>query len=141
MAIQLYPDGMSFRRVAQHLGVNPQSVANWVKAHTETLPAAPVPEKWFMRKWTHYLHSPRIKNGIYLITIVDHKTYCILGWKVVWNTPSSAPAMVDNMQKGNDFDTPLRQTNYVLRNMCYMVKCYSIFSWVTMFTETFYIWL
>ncbi len=45
MAIQLYPDGMSFRRVAQHLGVNPQSVANWVKTHTETLPAAPVPEK------------------------------------------------------------------------------------------------
>ena len=43
MAIQLYLDGMSFRRVARHLGVDPQSVANWVKAHTETLPDAPVP--------------------------------------------------------------------------------------------------
>lgn len=45
IAIQLYVDGMNFRRTGLHLGVDPQSVANWVKAHTDILPAAPVPKK------------------------------------------------------------------------------------------------
>lgn len=44
-AMQLYVDGMNLRRIGRHLKVNPQSVANWAKAHAETLPPAPVPEK------------------------------------------------------------------------------------------------
>lgn len=44
-AVQLYVDGTNLRRIARHLGVNHQSVANWVKAHAEKLPAAPVPER------------------------------------------------------------------------------------------------
>jgi len=36
---------MNLRRIGRHLGVNPQSVANWAKAHSEKLPPAPVPEK------------------------------------------------------------------------------------------------
>ena len=44
-AVQLYVDGMNLRRVGRHLKVNPQSVANWAKAHAESLPPAPVPEK------------------------------------------------------------------------------------------------
>jgi hypothetical protein len=36
---------MNLRRIGRQLGVNPQSVANWVMAHAEALPAAPVPEK------------------------------------------------------------------------------------------------
>ena len=42
-AIRLYVDGMNLRRIGRQLKVNPQSVANWVKAHAELLPAAPVP--------------------------------------------------------------------------------------------------
>ena len=44
-AVQLYVDGMNLRRSGHHLGVNPQSVANWAKAHAESLPPAPVPEQ------------------------------------------------------------------------------------------------
>jgi transposase-like protein len=44
-AIQLYVDGMNLRRIGRHLGVNPQSVANWAKAYAEKLPPAPVPEQ------------------------------------------------------------------------------------------------
>jgi transposase-like protein len=44
-AVQMYVDGGNLRRVARHLGVNHQSVANWVKAHAAQLPAAPLPDK------------------------------------------------------------------------------------------------
>lgn len=32
-AVRLYVDGVNLRRIGRILGVNPQSVANWVKAH------------------------------------------------------------------------------------------------------------
>ena len=41
--MKLYVDGMNIRRIGRTLGVNHQSVANWVKAHVAQLPAAPVP--------------------------------------------------------------------------------------------------
>ena len=44
-ALQLYVDGLSLRKIARHLEVDPQSVANWAKAHANELPASPVPEK------------------------------------------------------------------------------------------------
>lgn len=44
-AVQMYVDGMNLRRTARHLGVSPQSVANWVDAHAAQLPASPQPEK------------------------------------------------------------------------------------------------
>jgi transposase-like protein len=34
---------MNIRRIGRTLGVNHQSVANWVKAHVAQLPNAPVP--------------------------------------------------------------------------------------------------
>jgi len=40
-AIRWYVDGMNLRRIARHLGVVHQTVANWVAAHTATLPATP----------------------------------------------------------------------------------------------------
>lgn len=43
-ALQLYVDGMNQRRIARTLGVNHQSVANWIKAHAQQLPPAPVPQ-------------------------------------------------------------------------------------------------
>src|SRR5688500_12525541 len=45
-AVELYTDGMNFRRIARHLKVNHQSVINWINAHTATLPSTPpVPDK------------------------------------------------------------------------------------------------
>src|SRR5690348_1918047 len=44
-ALKLYVDGMNLRRIARHLGVNHQSVANWVNAHAAQLPPAPEPER------------------------------------------------------------------------------------------------
>ena len=41
----MYIDGMNLRRIGRHLGVNHQSVANWVKAHADQLPPAPQPEQ------------------------------------------------------------------------------------------------
>jgi transposase-like protein len=44
-AVQMYVDGINLRRIARHLGVNHQSVANWAKTHADGLPTAPVPDK------------------------------------------------------------------------------------------------
>ena len=44
-AVQMYVDGMNFRRIARHLGVDHKSVINWVNAYADQLPAAPVPEQ------------------------------------------------------------------------------------------------
>ena len=43
-AVRLYLEGMNLRRIGRILRVNHQSVANWVNAHADGLPAAPVPE-------------------------------------------------------------------------------------------------
>jgi transposase-like protein len=40
-ALQLYVDGMNLRRIARQLGIVHQTVANWVKAHADTLPDLP----------------------------------------------------------------------------------------------------
>ena len=41
----MYVDGMNFRRIGRHLGVNHQTVINWVNTHEATIPDAPVPEQ------------------------------------------------------------------------------------------------
>jgi transposase-like protein len=40
-AVQLYLDGMNLRRIGRTLGVVHQTVANWVAAHADALPAQP----------------------------------------------------------------------------------------------------
>jgi transposase-like protein len=40
-AIRLYVDGMNLRRIARHLGVVHQTVANWVAAQAASLPDTP----------------------------------------------------------------------------------------------------
>lgn len=37
-AVELYVDGMNFRRIARHLKVNHQTVINWVNAYSRALP-------------------------------------------------------------------------------------------------------
>ena len=44
-AIQFYVDGMNLRRIGRQLGLNPQTVANWVKQYAAKLPVAPVPAR------------------------------------------------------------------------------------------------
>ena len=45
-ALRLYVDGMNQRRIARTVGVSHQTVANWIKAHADSLPNLPpeVPE-------------------------------------------------------------------------------------------------
>lgn len=43
MAHRMYVDGMGFRRIARHLGVVHQTVANWMGTAADDLPAAPQP--------------------------------------------------------------------------------------------------
>ena len=41
----MYVDGINMRRIGRILGVNHQSVANWVKAHSEKLPFPSIPDQ------------------------------------------------------------------------------------------------
>jgi len=43
-AVRMYVDGINFRRIGRQLGVNHQSVVNWVRAYVHQLPDAPVPK-------------------------------------------------------------------------------------------------
>lgn len=42
-AVKLYLEGMNLRRIGRILGVNHQSVTNWVNAYHDSLPAAQAP--------------------------------------------------------------------------------------------------
>lgn len=44
-AVQWYADGMSFRKIARHLGVDHVTVMHWVKARSDQLPPAPLPSE------------------------------------------------------------------------------------------------
>ena len=43
-AVRMSLDGVNYRRIARMLKVDHKSVMNWVKAHTDQLPAAALPE-------------------------------------------------------------------------------------------------
>jgi len=45
LAIRMYVEGSSYGSIARVLKINPQSVANWVRAYTAKLPPAPIPQK------------------------------------------------------------------------------------------------
>ncbi len=45
-ALKLYVDGLNWRRLGRTLGIDHQTVANWVAAHADSLPdSPPVPEQ------------------------------------------------------------------------------------------------
>jgi transposase-like protein len=43
-AVKLYADGLGFRQIARYLQVDHVTIMNWVKAHTDQLSPAPLPE-------------------------------------------------------------------------------------------------
>ena len=43
-AVKLYADGMNYRRIARHLGVDHKTIINWVSAYTAQLPEAAIPD-------------------------------------------------------------------------------------------------
>lgn len=43
-AVRMSVDGINYRRVGRLLGVDHKTVMHWVKAHTDQLPPAPVPD-------------------------------------------------------------------------------------------------
>lgn len=44
-ALQMYVDGLNYRRVARHLNISHQTVYDWVRQSAERLPPPPQPEK------------------------------------------------------------------------------------------------
>lgn len=44
-ALQLYVDGLSFRKIGRHLGLHHRTVALWVKAQAMLLPKPPMPKR------------------------------------------------------------------------------------------------
>lgn len=44
-AVRLYLEGINLRRIGRILGVNHQSVANWVEQHANAIPDAPLPPR------------------------------------------------------------------------------------------------
>jgi transposase-like protein len=43
-AVRMSVDGSNYRRIARLIGVDHKTVIQWVKAHTNRLPPAPVPQ-------------------------------------------------------------------------------------------------
>ena len=43
LAVEYYADGLSYRKIARHFRVHHVTIMNWVKAHADQLPAAPMP--------------------------------------------------------------------------------------------------
>jgi transposase-like protein len=43
-AMQMYVDGLGFRKIGRHLGIHHRTVAMWVKAQAALLPKPPMPE-------------------------------------------------------------------------------------------------
>jgi transposase-like protein len=44
-AVKWYVDGLSLRRIGRHLGVDHVTVMHWVKAHTDRLLPAAMPQE------------------------------------------------------------------------------------------------
>jgi len=44
-AMEMYVDGGNLRRIARHLKIAPQTVADWVSDLAEALPSAPLPNE------------------------------------------------------------------------------------------------
>lgn len=79
----MYLEGNGFRRIGRLLGVNHQSVANWVAAASAQVPSLPPQPAASTVIELDELHLYRAeKNEIYVLTAVDRATRCIVAWAV-----------------------------------------------------------
>ena len=84
MAIRLYLESNNFRQIARILQVSHVSVMNWVKAHSDQLPPAPLPEE----RPLHVVEMDELhtfvgrKNRWYISTFVERASSCIVGFLV-----------------------------------------------------------
>ena len=84
-------EGSSYSSIGRVLKINLQSVANWVSIYTAKLPNAPLPEKVKKAELDGlYTFVGKKKNEIYLLTIVDQDTRCVLSRDVVLERTSEA---------------------------------------------------
>lgn len=83
-AVDMYVAGGNLHRIGRHLKVSPQTISLWVTDRAEALPRCRSPPKLKMPIWTKSSRSSVIKNRIYILTVIDRKTRCILGRAVVW---------------------------------------------------------
>jgi insertion element IS1 protein InsB len=86
----MYVEGSSQRSIGRLLKVSPQTVANWIKAYTSKLPPAPMPEKPRTAELEELYSFVEQKNEIYILTVVDRDTHCVLSWDVVLTRSAEA---------------------------------------------------
>ena len=94
LAVRMYVEGNSYGAIARILKVNPQSVANWVRNHTVSLPPAKV-KKAELDELYNFVGQK--KNEVYVLTIVDQDTRCVLSCDVVAERTSDAFAVYDTL--------------------------------------------
>jgi len=71
-------------------GASPQSVSNWINAYVSKLPPAPVPGKTRVAELDElYTFLKCKKNKIYILTVVDQATRCLLSWDAVHETSTA----------------------------------------------------
>ena len=99
-AVEMYVDGGNLRRIAHHLRVAPRTVALWVTEVAKALPDAPMPEEVKEAEMDELFTFIGDKNRIYILTVADCETRCILGWAVVWTrTQEAMQHVVDQAPK------------------------------------------
>lgn len=84
LALRMYVEGNSQRAIARILSISPQSVSNWINAYEAQIPSAPMPSKPKVAELDElYTFVKQKKNKIYVLTVVDRATHCLLSWDAV----------------------------------------------------------
>ncbi len=73
---------MNYRRIARQLGVDHKSVINWVNAHVAQQTDAPLPSDVNNAEMDELYTFVGSKKRVYVMTLVDRRTSCILSWAV-----------------------------------------------------------
>jgi len=104
----MYVDGMNLRRVAWHLDVNHQSIANWVNAYAARLPAAPQPEGVGILEMDEVYTFIGEKNQAFILTHVDRDTHCIVmgDWSLTGAKPSCSRWLITRPNRISPSVTP-----------------------------------
>lgn len=93
---------MSLRRIARHLGVVHQTVANWVNAHAATLPDAPPAPERDAQQPLSVVELDELdtfedqKKRVDVITQGDRATRCVIAYDMAFDCePQRLQAMLN----------------------------------------------